>query len=141
MIKLIFLLALFGLISCADGPKSSSRLVVTSGALTSSVTFTGGAKILLKKSSDGTTIIKELTPPYEMDVPYGVWDLFLIGFDGANLHQAPYRCGTLTGVDFSTSEKAIDITVAAASCSSDPFISMAPNEWNKAAWNGVNWGP
>jgi hypothetical protein len=133
---------LISTLACSEKrPRSQTEITVSTGAITASYVFPGGV-IVRMVSSIGTVLEETLTTsPYVIEVPFGTWDVHLVGYEGADTETGPYRCGSLNEVNFSEDKKELDLTVSSANCVAEPYLSLTANKWNKAAWNGVKWGP
>ncbi|HXH75249.1 MAG TPA: hypothetical protein VNJ08_09810 [Bacteriovoracaceae bacterium] len=94
-------------------------------------------------SSTGAVEYFELQPPYSVILPFGEWDLYLVGYEGASQWEGPHQCGGIEDFKFGVNEEKVSITVNTANCAVEPYLTIkgmkAANMWDVAVWDTSNW--
>lgn len=116
-------------------------MVVSFGALTGA-TFSGGALVEVKNSLTGEGKIIELTVPYNVTLPFGVWSIHFVGFEGGSAWQGPHVCGGVSDYKFALDAQTVQIQVNADDCANEPYLSIIGSkvaQWDVAMWDQAVW--
>lgn len=148
LICLIFLsLLLLNSCSSREG-HSESSFKVSLGNLTS-LDLSGGYFIKILSldplSSIGEQII-ELNPDQSASIPFGTWQILMIGFAGPNYKSGDTYCGQIGSVTLDKSSTNLSIDLNQAACSSAPYPAFKSEilgnaSWDIAQWDNATWGP
>lgn len=145
MSKLLFMAILFAFILLTGCSKqkseSTTSMIISFGALTGA-NFAGGALVEVKNTLTGEGKIIELTSPYNVTLPFGVWDLHFVGFEGSSNWHGPHACGGVSDYKFSKDAQTVQVQVTSADCSNEPYASVIASKsgkWDVAMWDQAIW--
>lgn len=137
-----FLFLLVCLASCTQKNTGDAKLEISFKAVTGA-TFDGGALVEVVNGSTGESKVIELSQPYSVTLPFGVWSIHFVGFDEPNW-QAPHYCGGVDKIDFNVNDQAVKIQVNQVNCDIEPYLTLKNSKsigamWDVAVWDQAAW--
>ncbi len=145
---LVLSLALL-LVACSKGKETKANFVISIGALTSGSAYTGGVLLHVNEvGGSGRKFVFDMSATDNAIIPHGVWDFFILGYDGTVGWQGNTVCGSNIGMKLSSAEQTVEIQVDAADCAQAEFVAIkaakateVAGSWDQTNWNQSAWGP
>lgn len=147
--KIGLLFSLLILFSCSQEKKTKTTLSVSLAAL--GTEFPGGILLRLRDPVTNKILDYEMkASPYILDLPWGNWNMYVIGFSTAARDSVNLGCGQSPSMVLNTTVQKVEFTTNFANCNSNPnYTSLAAKAgvalgyvWDSATWDGVTqWGP
>lgn len=127
MMKLILSTGIFIILlvttSCG-GKRSSANFQITAGALVTGYPVDGGV-YLRAVNSDGAVINFDLISEDYASIPFGTWDLYLVGYAGPVLWGGTKTyCGSVNEAKLESGQVTLNVNLNANNCASEPYVSM-----------------
>jgi hypothetical protein len=153
----ILLLSLVGVVtSCSGRSQGETKFKITVSAVTagnSSLPLDGGVtlKVVEKNPADPAAPREEvvdLDANYIGLIPYGHWQLYMVGFEGPGTWSGNTYCGTIEDIIVDLPEMSLNIVINSSNCSSEPYSTMINDKqtagqgvWGSSLWGSGTWGP
>lgn len=147
--KIGLLLILLILTSCSQENKTKTTLSVSLAAL--GTDFAGGILLRLRDPVTNKVLDYEMkSSPYILDLPWGKWNMYVIGFSTAARDSVNLICGASPSTTLSTTQQKVEFSANFTNCNQNPnYTSLAAKAgvalgflWDTASWDGATqWGP
>jgi hypothetical protein len=141
-ISLSFVLVLFTLLGCSKAKDKKAAHIEVSLKSIIGATFSGGLLVKAISLSTGEIVEYEPQDPYNVVLPFGVWSLHIVGFEGSGTWGAPHVCGGASNFNFSEEGQKVQISVTTGACISEPYISLINSKafmWDESKWDSASW--
>ncbi|PIP91475.1 MAG: hypothetical protein COW01_02055 [Bdellovibrionales bacterium CG12_big_fil_rev_8_21_14_0_65_38_15] len=149
IIKNLLTLTLLSLLATScGGHKARTNFNLTAGATVTGFSLDGGTFIRAINKDSGVPFDIDMTGAETALIPFGNWDLHLIGYGGAGAWQGTTYCGSLTNVSLDQPTANLSLTLDQTNCAIEPYLTMISDKasslqanWDSAVWDTDTWGP
>jgi hypothetical protein len=144
---------LITLILCACSGKTTdtggANFNITLGLAASGASNLQGGVTLVAESLDPSLpdYVADLDSEFKAEIPYGEYNILLVGWDGPGPWQGTTYCGSIV-VLLETAEKTVDITLNQSNCTLPVYSGIITSKggavaalWDSATWDSSTWGP
>lgn len=143
---IFILITAFALSACSQKQKAKSNFKMTLGKIVGAA-MTGGAYLnAIDKGSSASKIIK-LDAENSANIPYGTYDLILVGFAGPAQNNGAIHCGSVLNTSISTTAASFTVTLTEASCSETIYLKTVQelkkgitSYWGTDRYDLSTWG-
>jgi hypothetical protein len=140
-VLILTILALAFLFGCAKKGKATLEIKVAS--ISTGDDLNGGVYLkAIEFDGDGNeiqVIYIDILGEKVAEIPFGTWDLYLIGYVGPNDFSGDKYCGSVLSQVLNQPEMDIAVDLNSSNCSSEPYASMASDKQETATWDSAVW--
>ncbi len=149
IIKNLLILILLSLLTTScGGNKTRTNFNLTAGATVTGFSLDGGVFIRAINKDSGIPFDFDMADGDTAQIPFGAWDLHLVGYGGAGAWQGTNYCGSLADVNLDQPSVNLSLTLNQTNCGVEPYLTMISDKanslqgsWDSALWDSATWGP